>query len=388
MTKSEQESKLLQKIARLTLSRDDALWLSENIRTITDWPSLAQRAFHEGLATFLYSHCQSLNLLNAIPEETNKFLARIYAETSLINRHLLKEMEELENRLRKTGLQVIIFKGIALLKTVYSDVGIRPMEDIDLIVRQEHLQQLKHVLKGMGFVQNRLYPETFGKGILSIDIHLDFLSSHRIRSRQEIMDIRSANLWGSAIPVNGSVSLYRLSQKNNLIALSFHLLKHQYDRLIWFVDIAETLKAYKYMSDWHDLIEYSQDIFADRLLLYTLLLTKQFIDADVPEKILTKLGKDNLSAIEKYLIRLKSVHAPIGTLTNLLWMFQIRGTGKKIRFIKENMFPRREVMNQIFPDSSHHTSDFFRRSILVSSRFFLDILMSIRFALKGNLPIL
>ncbi len=388
MTNSERENRLFNHIARQELSQENALWLLKNIQKIENWHSLVERAFQQGLATFLYFHCRSMNLLTAIPEDQRTFLSRIYAETSIINRHLLREVSELGHKLGNLGLKVILFKGIALLETVYTDPGLRPMEDIDLIVRQEHLEDLKQILKAMGFIQDRLYPETFRKGILSIDIHLDFVSSHRIRSRRKIVDISAADLWDSAIPVNGSNSLYRLSPKNNLIALSFHLLKHQYDRLIWLVDIAEIVKTYKSMQDWQDLIAYSQKILGDRILLYSLILTKRLINADVPEQVLTLLGKNDLSPVEKYLLRLKLVHAPIGTLANLLLISQMRGTDKKIRFLKENLFPRPEVMNQIFPDSSHHTSDFLRRSILVSCRVFLDILMSIRFALKGSPPIL
>ncbi|MBU1966396.1 MAG: nucleotidyltransferase family protein [Proteobacteria bacterium] len=386
MIRSERESKLFQVIAQQTLGRDDLVWLAENIRECLDWPTVTQRAFDEGLAPLLYYHCRNMNILEAIPESTKKFLARIYAETSLINMHLLQEMTELEKGLEKRDIQVIVLKGAALLKTVYRDVALRPMEDIDLMVRQEHLNELKNVLETMGFVQNRLYPGSFGKGILSIDIHSDLLSSHRIRSRQAILDIRPEDAWSSSIPINGSSSLYRLSLNVNLIALSFHLLKHRYDRLIWFVDIAESIKAYQSMLDWQDLIEYLRRVRADRLLLYTLLLTRRLLGLRVPDEVLTDLGKEELSPIERYILRLRLMHVPLGTVMDLLWMFQIQGTGKKIQFMRENIFPRREVMNQIFPDTSHRFGTFLRRAILVSSQVLTDLLALFRGVLRGGLP--
>jgi len=254
------------------------------------------------------------------------------------------------------------------------------------MVRQEHLNELKNVLETMGFVQHRLYPGSFGKGILSIDIHSDLLSSHRIRSRQAILDIRSEDAWSSSIPINGSSSLYRLSLNVNLIALSFHLLKHRYDRLIWFVDIAESIKAYQSMLDWQNLIEYSRRVRADRLLLYTLLLTRRLLGLRVPDEALTDLGEEELSPIERYILRLRLMHVPLGTVMDLLWMFQIQGTGKKIRFMRENIFPRREVMNQIFPDTSHRFGTFLRRAILVSSQVLTDLLALFRGVLRGGLP--
>ncbi|MDP3284933.1 MAG: nucleotidyltransferase family protein [Desulfobacterales bacterium] len=386
MIKSESENRLFHVIAQQTPDHADLVWLAENNREDMNWPAVAQRAFDEGLAPLLYYHCRDMNILQSIPESTKKFLARIYAETSLINMHLLQEMAELEKGLEKKDIQVIVLKGAALLKTVYRDVALRPMEDIDLMVRQEHLSELKNVLESMGFAQNQLYPGSFGKGILSIDIHSDFISSHRIRSRKSILDISPEDAWSRSVPINGSRSLYRLSLNINLIALSFHLLKHRYDRLIWFVDIAESIKRYQSMSDWKDLIEYSRHVRADRLLLYTLLLTKRLLGAKVPDEVLTALGKDELSPVERYILRLRLMHVPLGTAVDLLWMFQIRGTGKKIRFIRENIFPRSEVMNQIFPGTSHRSGMFLKRAILLSSQVLTDLLMLFAGVLRGGLP--
>jgi hypothetical protein len=386
MKRTEQVSIILRVIARQMLDNEDAECLAKNIQVGMDWQSVAQRAFDEGLAPLLYYHCKNMNFLDDIPDGTKKFLARIYAETSLINMHLMKELEKLEKELEEKELQVIVLKGAALLKTVYRDVALRPMEDIDLVVRQEHLSELKKVLETMGFVQNRLYPGSFGKGILSIDIHPDFLSSHRIRSRQDILDISAEDMWGNAIPLNESSALYRLSNRDHLIALSFHLLKHRYDRLIWFVDIAESMKEYRSVQNWNELVAYARHIHADRLLLYTLLLARRLIGFRVPDEVLTDLGKGDLASLEKYILRLRLKHVPLGTVTDLLWLFQVRGTGRKLRFIKENAFPRREVMNQIFPDSSHRFATLLKRTTLLSSQVLYDFLRLFRGVLRGGLP--
>ena len=386
MIKSERESKLFQVIARQTLGRADTVWLTENIREGLDWPLVAQMAFEEGLAPFLYYHCRNVDVLTSVPEDTKKYLARIYAETSIINMHFLKEIAELEKGLTERHLQVIVLKGASLLKTVYRDIALRPMEDIDLMVRQEHLTELKNVLETMGFVQNRLYPGSYRKGILSMDLHPDFLSSHRIQSRRDILNIKSVDIWRGATPINESASLFQLSLYDNLIALSYHLLKHRYDRLIWFVDIAESIKEYQSVLNWPELIAYSRRVRADRILLYALLLMKHLIGFHVSDRVLIDLGKESLSHIEKYLLRLRLMHVPAGVAIDMLWIFQIPGVGKKIRFVRENIFPRREVMNQIFPDTSHRFGTFLRRAILVSWQVLTDLLALFRGVLKTGLP--
>ena len=383
---AERERKLFRIISRQTLCEGDAAWLEENIPRVTDWPSATRIAFNDGLASFFYCHCRNLGLLKTLPEDTRKLFSRIYAETLLINQHLLKVMEELARELEKRAMHVIVLKGAALLNAIYRDVALRPMEDIDLMVREEDLGELRDVLGIMGFVQNKLYPNTFNKGILSIDLHLDYLSSHRIRSRRDILSVRSADVWNRAIPCNESAALYRLSPCDSLIALSFHLLKHRYDRLIWFVDIAESIEKHRSATMWSDIVGYSRKVNASRILLYALLLAKHLIGVNVADDVLINLGKENISRIEKYLLRLRLVHARPGTVMDLLWLFQIRGAGRKIRFVTENVFPQREVMDQIFPSSPHHFRTFLRRSALVSSQVISDHLLSIRSVLKSGLP--
>ena len=386
MTRSTREGRLFQVIARQSLSPGDAAWLKENIPEKWDWPSVEKRAFHEGLSSLFYDHLRSLDILSALPEDMRKRLGRIYAETSLINRHLLKVIEKLEEALAGRDIKVIVYKGAALLNTVYRDPALRPMEDIDLMVREEQLDALKETLKTMGFVQNELYPYTFSKGILSVDLHRDFISSHRIGSRREILNIDAADLWKRAVPDRGSRSLYRLSLPDELAALSFHLLKHRYERLIWFVDLAEMIKNVEAAGAWPDIIVSSRRDRSERVLLYALLLARRLIDVDVPDDVLADLGKERLARIEKYLLRLRLMNVPLGTAADILWMFQIRGAAGKIHFVLENVFPKREVMMQIFPSPSHPAGTRFRRAALVFLRVAGDLLSSMRFVLKAGLP--
>lgn len=372
-------------VARQKLKGGDASWLARCVREV-DWLSLAERAFQEGLAPFLYDHFRSMGLIEAVPPDTAKFLSRIYTETFLVNRHLLETLADLDKALIKRGLQVILFKGMAILQTVYRNPALRPMEDIDLIVRQEQKASLKEALEEMGFVQKRLYPDGFSKGILAIDIHRSFISSERIGSREDIMDVQWDEVWKNAVPIGKSASLLGLAFNDQMVALSYHLLKHRYGRLIWLADISETIEAYLPILDWEGLTAYCRRIRADRIVLYALLMTQHLLGCEVSDKVLIGLGRDGLSAIESHILSLRLLPASPGTVMDLLWLFQIRTTGKKIRFIKENLFPRREIMNQIFPGSSQRTGTSLMRLLLVVRQILSDFLRSFKGILKSGLP--
>ncbi|MEA3280027.1 MAG: nucleotidyltransferase family protein [Thermodesulfobacteriota bacterium] len=385
---SEIEDKLLRVIARQTLSWDDAAWLEKNMREGIDWPVVIYKAFEEGLASFLYLHCRNLGTLTNLPESSRKLLIRIYAETLLINRHMIKVLEELDEYVKRYEIQVIVLKGASLINWVYEDIGLRPMEDVDLMVRPENMYDIKRALERMGFSVDRLYPNTFRKGIISLDIHTDLLSSHRIRSRKRIMNLQYEDVWKRAVPIDNGSSIYRLSLYDNIIALSSHLLKHGFRRMIWFVDIKESIEKSGDEFNWSEMIQYSKRIQAQRLLLYIMLLSKQLMGMNVPDHILNDLGKNDLSLVEKYILRLRLTDEPLGMITEILWLFQISKQSDKVQFIMENIFPRKAIMRQIFPTTSYSRLKFLLRFIDIFSHAFRDFSSAFRIIIGGRLPLL
>lgn len=385
--KCEKEHRILRGIARQSMNRDDAALLEENVRTGVQWPFIMFRAIEEGIAPLLYHHFKNLNLLETIPEYALEVFARLYAETMLLNRHMATVLSELEGALEGSEIQVIVLKGAALFTTVYHDIALRPMEDIDLMVRPEHQDGVEAILRERGFVSDPLYPMTFRRGVMTVDLHNDFLSAHRIRSRREVMRVPSRDIWARSVPAaEGAHHVFRLSLYDNLIALSSHLLKHRFYRLIWFVDIRESIEADSELFDWTEFVEHVGNIRAKKAVLYALLLAKCLLTMDVPDYVLDGLGKGGLSAIEKYILRLRLADAPPGTVTDVLWVLQISGWVKRLQFTMENIFPRREVMNQIFPDSSHRVPVFLKRAAAALSQVASDGASAFRTVVKGGLP--
>ena len=154
-----QEDKLLKVISRQTLNPADADWLVSNIRAGMDLSVSIPRIFDEGLASFLFYHCRNLNLLPYLPESSRKLIVRIYQETFLINSHVIRTLEDLGQTFESYGVKIIVLKGAALLNHIYKDIGLRPMEDIDLMVRPENLQDIKAILKAKGFRADRRVSE-------------------------------------------------------------------------------------------------------------------------------------------------------------------------------------------------------------------------------------
>lgn len=107
-------------------------------------------------------------LCSKIPPPHNKwnyqrllriYLDQVYLHHKARNRNILKIVKELSAEFKKENLDVIFFKGAALLNTVYaSDMGLRPVEDIDLIVKSKDLDKSEEILRKIGFKED--YPSS------------------------------------------------------------------------------------------------------------------------------------------------------------------------------------------------------------------------------------
>jgi len=317
-----------------------------------DWHALIYHASNEGLLGFLYHYARSQAI--SVPPWAEALLHQEYRHTAFQNLCLLRFVEEMGEALRQRDLPVMVLKGVSLLNTAYRDVGLRPMEDIDLLLRPRDLDPFKAILGDMGFAQDRVYQTTFNRGTVMVDLHTDLVSAHRIKSRKALLKLDPETLWRGALPFfDETVPVYRLAPYDGLIALAFHLLKHGFCRLIWFVDIQETLKAWGPDLEWMPFVDYCTRAGAGRCVLYALLLTRRLLGLPVPEEALQGLGQGKLSFLEKVLLGMRAANEPMGRLSQLLYLFQIKGALQRVRFIRENMFPRKEVMGQIFPGRHH-----------------------------------
>jgi hypothetical protein len=78
-------------------------------------------------------------------------LKELYLRSWYRNQVKFNWAAEAVGRLREAGLDVMVLKGAALSGLYYRDAGVRPMEDVDLLVRAEHAGDALDVLAGLGW---------------------------------------------------------------------------------------------------------------------------------------------------------------------------------------------------------------------------------------------
>lgn len=120
------------------------------------WDDLVSHAERQGLSPLVHKHLASLDV--DVPSAARRLLRALY----LRNRHANSVRNELASEILRCyqaeKIDVLAVKGIALSNWIYSDPGLRPMRDIDLLVAKEDLPAAQKILEELGFVADQDHP--------------------------------------------------------------------------------------------------------------------------------------------------------------------------------------------------------------------------------------
>src|ERR1039457_6007785 len=124
-----------------------------------DWERLFQTASDEALLPLLHSQFKSLDLLDSLPADIADFLLAVETANRERNQAIVDELKAAVTLLNKIGIQPVLLKGLAYLKTgVYEDPANRFLMDIDLLVSEEQRQAAVEALIQNGWVADNLDP--------------------------------------------------------------------------------------------------------------------------------------------------------------------------------------------------------------------------------------
>ncbi len=116
---------------------------------VRDWAEVLRAAGEHRLAPLLYRRTREADV--ALPDDVRRALAAAYARQKAIAAAQGATLAELGAQLASAGIEVVVLKGGALARQVYSDPALRPMEDLDLLVAPEHGEAACEVLRACGF---------------------------------------------------------------------------------------------------------------------------------------------------------------------------------------------------------------------------------------------
>jgi hypothetical protein len=314
-----------------------------------DVDNLISLAYKEGIAGLLYKNLMKSGVLENLGQEPKERLQTLYYQTVLSNLKLIQDLKEILPLFDKKKIRIVLLQGIALLQPIYDDVGLRPLTDIDLWVLPKDYAGLISILTSQGYERDLLYPHTFRKGSTIFDLHTQIPEADRIKARKMLLTKSQENIYHETqVAQFEGQEVLCLSQYDKVLFLGLHALKHSVSRLVWIADIKSLLVNWK-SSDWEALIHRAAELGQEKTLVYIFFLLRLF-DFKLPPEARQFIERKRLGFLEKKALRERISRDSLPIWSPLLLISPGNGLKARFFFILETLFPRPEILRQVFPD--------------------------------------
>jgi putative nucleotidyltransferase-like protein len=240
-----------------------------------DWEYVLRAADRQGVAPLLHDWLTRHREF-AAPEAWADRLYHAYWANHFRNRLLLSELARLADAAAGEGITFMPLKGAILAFDYYPAPALRPMSDLDLLVRPEDLEGMGRSLRALGYREIDLPPSYIDDRWLDgtsrerqwvtarngLSIFVEYRAEPMEPAVAQFADLdqnltamlgqHAASIWSRARPASDPASVgLRMSSEDLLLHVATHLAaKHADFRLIWLHDLARILTSHAGRFDW------------------------------------------------------------------------------------------------------------------------------------------
>ena len=181
------------------------------------------------------------------------------------NIHMMHVLSRVAARFNAAGIPLLVLKGAALNLTLYDRADERPMGDLDLLIKPEHVEATFALLEELGcfrreplvredFFPRFYYEVEYAAGSVypvKLDLHV-----RPFRPLRYSRLVPTDALWGRAEPVRiGQATVLVPSADDMLIHLAAHSAIHGNARPIWLQDVKRWADAHRTNIEWSRLVD-------------------------------------------------------------------------------------------------------------------------------------
>ncbi len=284
------------------------------------------------------------------------YLKNTFDNTKQNNLILYQELQKIILSFKEKKIKFILLKGIDLAKRIYSDIGLRSMTDIDILIKKEDLPKIEEALIPLDYLMYPNYHKVLDKPVspylnavvckkltspfVSLHLHWHIFTNTFFPFYGYVSSLDIEKIWQNAetAEIDG-LKVLRMNPNDLVLHLSQHHFKHYFNSLIYFTDIDALLTKYHGKLDWQRIVKDAFEFNLDRPLYYTLYFTKNILKTDISEDILKELQQKNISLFEKKFIDSVLKGKPNKNLLFFMFLAMNKSFFKKLRFIFRTIFP-------------------------------------------------
>jgi hypothetical protein len=331
------------------------------LRLPLNWNDIFESAFRHGVLPLLYTNIRRVNEDHIVGQDVIDRLQKVYLVTAAMNMRLYAELRRILDAFHNEGIEVIVLKGAALAETVYGDIGLRSMGDIDLLVKQENLSRADKIMTDLRYVastlkhshewyaenHHHLPPYYLSENGVKVEIHW-----HIVKPSKPYHEKMIERFWKRARPIKlANTQALVLSPEDLLLHLCLHSLSHGFTHkllLRQLSDISESLKHYEKEFNWIQFQEEANEYQLTRLIHSTFYLIKQVLGNNVVDHVLHQNGRHSVDfRLVELITRQILVTDGDSSIYHalLIRLFTADGFLDKAKIIGGTVFPSLETMS-------------------------------------------
>lgn len=188
----------------------------------------------------------------------------IYIQNKFVN---LQRLDDFQGLIKELP-DIVLLKGLDLALNYYKDLGVREFEDIDILIDEGRVRDVKRYFETNGYHRyyrsEKLNSFEYYRGITKFHVHLKLENAIYPQPYFKALEVKYKD-YLKVSEVDG-MKYRRLEENFNFIYVVFHALKHNFDKSIRLLDIVKVSK----FVQWNKVYSISKALNCDKLLLLTL----------------------------------------------------------------------------------------------------------------------
>ena len=292
------EHELLLLCARVNVDARAREHIARITRGALDWDDFARAAHRHGIEPLVYQNLRAL-CPAAIPREVNARLGAICFDIARQNLLLARELIAIRDLLAANDISALAYKGPVLALAAYGNLALRPITDLDLLIRPRDVARARAVLDAAGFRATEHFnpPEerahlnancewTLANERVMVDVHW------RVMPKFFYFPFDLDRAWArrASIEIAGT-PVDSLALEDTLLVLCVHGSKHSWHRLEWLVSIAELTRRHPEIR-WEVVVARARATGVERMVLLGVALAHELLDAPIPDALRSKIAAD------------------------------------------------------------------------------------------------
>ena len=279
------------------------------------WETLFDAAAHLGVGPLLYFRLKDPSVSQMVPKGILQQRRGDLLRSQVQNMKVYAQLRKVLQVFCQEEVPVIVLKGALLAELVYQHIGLRTMDDVDLLVSKQDLGKAEFILEQLGFCPDEAYrpkdwykvhhhhlvPYVSPDGSTVVEIHHDIIPVN------DPIKVPIDKLWERARPIRiASIPCLTLTWEDLLVHLSHHICAQNefFGQLREICDIAELIGRYGQEITWDELLRISRAYKVEKHVYFALCLARDTLGAAIPAGVLKQLRQETrLLPLEERLIR-------------------------------------------------------------------------------------